>query len=162
MIRKISKKVPAERLNTFLRKYGVNTRFFAVNRRLVARAVMIGLFFSLLPLPLQMLMVVLTTALVRFNIVIALSIVLLTNPLTMPFVIYAEYRLGSALLQQGAQLQPELSMTWVTEHYDLILVPLFAGALTGAAFLAAASYVIVDRLWVRSARKAHAARSTTL
>ncbi len=162
MIRKISKKVPAERLNVFLKKYGVNTRFFAINRRLVARAVMIGLFFSLLPVPLQMLMVVLMTALVRFNILIALSIVLLTNPLTMPFIIYAEYQLGSFLLQQDVQVQIQLSMAWVQEHYDLILIPLFAGALSAAAFLAAASYFIVDRLWVRSARKAHAARSCHL
>lgn len=158
MVRKVFKSLNSEKINSFLIKYKIPTEFFSINRILVARAVMLGIFFALLPIPTQILFLILTSSLIRFNIVIALSIVLLTNPLTMPFVILAEYQLGSLLLHQEAHLTIEPSMEWLMEHYDGLIMPLLVGSLSAAFVLSISAFFIVNFLWIRSVKKADVLR----
>jgi hypothetical protein len=153
MIRKLSRGVSPDRFDRFLGKYNLSGGLFAVNRRMVARAVLIGTFFALLPIPAQMLFVVVTTALIRFNIVIALVLVWLTNPLTMPFIYYGEYELGRALMMSGRHVEMEMSMEWIAGHYTEIVAPLFVGATAAASLLSVAGYLLADRLWIRSVRR---------
>lgn len=161
MIRSASKKIRSDKFHKLLHKYDIKAHFFLVNRRMVAKAVLIGVFFALLPVPSQIVLVILATMFIRFNIVIALSIVLLTNPLTMPFVVFAEYKLGTLLMGQHIHMQMELSMEWIEKHFAMIVVPLYVGAFTSAIALALSSYYLVGFLWVQSAKKEYRKRKTT-
>lgn len=158
MIRKVFKKLPSDRFHSFLTKYKINLDYFTVSRRFVSKAVLIGLFIALLPIPLKLLIVTLMTALIRFNIVIALSIVLFINPLIMPFIIYAEYELGSFLIGQDMGVHILLSMEWIKDNYTIIILPLITGALILAAALSLLSYLVVEILWIRSAKRAYKSR----
>jgi uncharacterized protein len=158
MIRKFSKGISPDRFDRFLRKYNLSGGFFAVNRRMVSRAVLIGVFFALIPVPGQMILVALTTALVRFNVAIALVFVWMTNPVTMPFIFFAEYELGRLLIMQEQHVEMALNMEWITAHYDQIIVPLYVGAVASATLFALVGYVLSEWLWVRSVRRDYATR----
>lgn len=68
-----------------------------LNRRSVARAFAIGLFLALLPIPGQMPLAALAAIFFTANLPIALSLVWLTNPFTMPVIFYGTYWLGARL-----------------------------------------------------------------
>ena len=162
MIRRVSKACATDRFDSFLAKHNIPAGAFGVNRRLVGRAVLIGLFFALLPIPAQMFFVIAVAAFVRFNIPIALAAVWLSNPLTMPFIYYAQYEFGSWLLMQEAQVEMQLSVGWFREHYQSILLQLVVGSLATASLISLSTYTLVDRLWVRSVRRKHASRRKNL
>ena len=69
-----------------------------LNRHSVARAMAIGLFVSMLPLPMQMLISASVAMPARANLPISVGLVWLTNPVTMPMIFFAEYKVGTLLL----------------------------------------------------------------
>jgi len=158
MIRRISRRLHSDRFDRFLQRYNLSHSHFGISRRLVSRAVLVGLFLALLPVPAQMLLVVIAAALLRFNVVVALGAVWLSNPLTMPLIFYAEFELGQMLLMEEAGVQMQLTLEWFAQNYRMILSQLAVGALATATVSAVAGYLIVERLWVRSVRKERAGR----
>lgn len=159
MIRKILKKRPSKRLDALPAKYRIPSGHLATNRRTVSRGLGVGLFFAFLPIPLQMAAVLLPIPLFRYNVVIALTMVWLTNPLTMPFIYYAEYRTGTLLLLEESRPDIILTLAWFAAHFDAIVIPLFAGALFWSLLLGTGSYLAVNLLWIRSVqRQKHAKR----
>ena len=129
MIRKVFKKKPAggNKLDAFLEKYNLPKAYLAINRRMVTRGVAIGLFWGFIPMPMQMLAVMATTPFIRFNVPIAISMVWLSNPFTMPPMYYMEYLTGNFILGREGIEDIELTMSWFSEHFDDILVPLYVG-----------------------------------
>jgi uncharacterized protein (DUF2062 family) len=160
MIRKVFKKKPAAgRFDAFLQKYNLPPELFATNRRAVTRALLVGLFLALLPIPGQMVAVVLLTPFFRFNVLLALGMVWLTNPVTMPFIYYSEYEIGRMVLMQAPLPEMQISVEWFRENFTRIVLPLYMGSLflsTGVSLLA---YAVTNRLWVRSVKKAQAGRN---
>jgi len=154
MVRKFSRRLHTNRFDNFLKRHNVSTHYFSINRRLVSRAVLVGVFYALMPIPAQMLFTVLTTFIMRFNVVIALSIVWMTNPITMPFVYYAEYRLGNWLMMNNEPLAMELTMAWFQEHYSDIIVPVTVGAFASGIVLSLTLFFLVNRCWIRSVKSA--------
>src|SRR3546814_2139222 len=69
-----------------------------LNRHSVARAMAVGLFAAFLPIPLQMLLAAALAITVRGNLPIAVSLVWLTNPLTIPAVFFCSYQSCACLL----------------------------------------------------------------
>ena len=69
-----------------------------LNRHSVSRAMAIGLFWAMIPMPLQMLVAALCAVPARANLPIAVGLVWLTNPLTMPPVFYCNYKVGAWLM----------------------------------------------------------------
>ena len=99
MIRKNLKKVSkSEKLKTFIKKYKVPREYLSTNRRMVSRAVLIGLFIAFIPMPMQMLLVIAVMPFVRFNVPIALAMCWISNPFTMPAMYYIEYLTGSFII----------------------------------------------------------------
>lgn len=163
MIRKVFKKRPASgRFDTFLQKYDLPPELFATNRRAVTRALLVGLFIALLPLPGQMVAVVLLAPFIRYNVLIALGMVWLSNPVTMPLIYWAEYELGSFVLMQEPLPQIRISPEWLREHFGRIALPLGAGSLLLAAGVSLLAAFTADRLWVRSVRREQAGRLRAL
>jgi uncharacterized protein len=69
-----------------------------LNRRSVATAFAIGLFFAWVPTPTQMAMAAIAALYFRGNLPISVGLVWITNPITMPPLFYFAYRVGLSVL----------------------------------------------------------------
>jgi len=152
MIRKVLKKTSSrsEKLDKFLDKYNLSREFFGINRRSVTKGVWIGLFWGFIPMPMQMVAVVLSSFAFRFNIPIAIAMVWLSNPLTMPPMYYMEYLTGNFLLGQEGLDEIELTMEWFSENFDQILIPLYVGTSFYSVIVSTLIYFLVNWLWIKS------------
>ncbi len=151
-MRKIFKKKSSGsgKIDAFLEKYNLPKAYLSVNRRMITRGVAVGLFWGFIPMPMQMLAVMATTPFLRFNVPIAISMVWLSNPITMPPMYYMEYLTGNFLLGRDGIEDIELTMSWFTENFDDILVPLYVGTAFYSIVVTGIVYVILNRLWVTS------------
>jgi len=160
MIRKVFKKNKKQtKLDKFIKKYNIPREFLSVNRRAITKGLLIGIFWGFIPMPFQMLAVLAMTPLVRFNIPIAITMVWLSNPVTMPFMYYMEYLTGSFVLGMP-HLSVELTMNWFQDNLGNIFIPLYTGTLIYAVFVSISVYFGVNWLWIRSVKteKRHAKR----
>ena len=152
MIRKVFKnRKPNAKIHALLNKYNIPKHYFSVNRKMVANAMFVGLFFAMIPMPMQMLAVILTLSIIKFNVPIAVSLVWITNPLTMPFIFYGEYTLGNLFFTQEA-VPIQMTIEWFQNNLDSIFMPLYLGALITAFVLAFTSRYLVNHLWKRSVK----------
>ncbi len=154
MIRELFKRSRLhEKYHHIIVKYKIPRAFLSINRHSVAKGVLVGLFVAFIPMPGQMVAIVLLQPLFRFNLPLAIAMVWITNPLTMPFIYFIEYKTGGFLL--GLQNLPPVSMTleWFQEHFDDVVVPLYTGALFYSTLFAATAYYVVQRLWIASVKR---------
>jgi len=152
MIRKVFKKRSFQKgkLDAFLDKYKLPKSYFGINRRSVTRGVAVGLFFGFIPMPMQMLAVVAMTPFLKFNVPIAISMVWLSNPITMPPLFYLEYMTGNFMLGQESLHDIELSVSWFKENLKDIFIPLYTGTAFYSIGVTSVVYVLLNRLWVHS------------
>ncbi|DAB41207.1 MAG TPA: flagellar biosynthesis protein FlhF [Sulfurovum sp. UBA12169] len=155
MIRKVFKKKSSEKskIDTFLDKYNLPKTYLSINRKTVTKGVFVGLFWAFIPMPMQMLAVVATTPFVRFNVPIAISMVWLTNPFTMPIVYFIEYLTGNFILGREGIQDIELTVEWFTTHFSDILVPLYVGTAFYSIVISSLIYFLINWLWISSVRK---------
>ncbi len=154
MIRKVFKKSSrSSKFDEYIKKYNISTEFMAVNRKMVSRAMLVGFFIAFIPMPFQMVAVLAFLPFFRFNALIGMAIVWITNPFTMPFIYYIEYITGNALLMRKGIGNVELSMTWFSDNLDNIFVPLYTGALFYSVISALLFYYLINWLWIVSVRK---------
>ena len=152
MIRKVFKKKPSGKgkIDAFLEKYKLPKAYLSVNRRMVTRGVAVGLFWGFIPMPMQMLAVMATTPFLRFNVPIAISMVWLSNPFTMPPMYYVEYLTGNFILGQEGIADIELTMEWFKENIGDIFIPLYVGTAFYSVIVTGAIYFLLNWLWIRS------------
>jgi len=154
MIRKaFKKKSSGSKLDKFIEKYNLPREYLSVNRKSVSRGVLIGLFWAFIPMPMQMLGVMFTTPLFRFNVPIAISMVWLSNPFTMPPMYYMEYLTGNIILGREGIEDIELTMEWFSEHFDDILIPLYTGTAFYSLIVSTMIYFLINWLWIKSVRE---------
>jgi len=150
MIRKWFKKSNKQsKLDAFIKKYKIPREYLSVNRRAITRGLLVGIFWGFIPMPLQMLAVVFTTPFFKFNVPIAITMVWLSNPITMPFMYYMEYLTGSFILGMDT-LHVQLNLNWFEHHLDDIFIPLYAGTFFYAIVVSAIVYFFVNWLWIKS------------
>ena len=104
-------------------------------------------------MPMQMLAVVAMTPFFKFNVPIAISMVWLSNPITMPFMYYMEYQTGNFILGSEGLENIELTLDWFGDNWDSIVVPLYIGTLPYSTLVSAIVYFIINRLWILSVQK---------
>ena len=152
MIRKVFKKKPSGKgkIDAFLDKYNLPKAYLSVNRRMVTRGVAVGLFWGFIPMPMQMLAVMATTPFLRFNVPIAISMVWLSNPFTMPPMYYVEYLTGNFILGQEGIDDIELTMEWFSANIGDIFIPLYVGASFYSVIVTGSIYFLLNWLWIRS------------
>ena len=152
MIRKVFKKKSSGKgkIDAFLEKYNLPKAYLSVNRRMVTRGVAVGLFWGFIPMPMQMLAVMATTPFLRFNVPIAISMVWLSNPFTMPPMYYVEYLTGNLILGQEGIDDIELTVEWFSENIGDIFIPLYVGTAFYSIIVSGAIYFLLNWLWIRS------------
>ncbi|NCO02261.1 MAG: DUF2062 domain-containing protein [Epsilonproteobacteria bacterium] len=147
MIRKTLKKTSkSEKLKAFIKKYKVPREYLSANRRMVSKAVFIGLFIAFIPMPMQMLLVLAVMPLTKFNVPIALAMCWLSNPFTMPPMYYMEYLTGAFFL--GSEVAPvEMTLEWFSKNFDNIFIPLYTGTLFYSVVGSSLAYWVVNHFW---------------
>ncbi|WP_136067059.1 DUF2062 domain-containing protein [Modicisalibacter radicis] len=132
-----------------------NATLWVLTRRSVGNAFMVGLFCALLPIPFQMVAAALGAWLLRCNLPLSVGLVWLTNPLTMPLIFYANYRLGAWLMNTPARHVPEqINLHWIAAKMADILPPLMLGSLVAAVVVGLLSNLVIRLIW-----RWHVARS---
>jgi uncharacterized protein (DUF2062 family) len=125
---------------------------------MVSRAMLVGFFVAFIPMPMQMVAVLAFLPFFKFNALIGMAIVWITNPFTMPIIYYVEYLTGNMLLMQENSLDIKITMEWFSEHLDDIFIPLYTGALFYSTISAIFFYYLVNWLWIISVRKEYRSR----
>jgi len=153
MIRKTLKKTSrSEKLKAFIQKYKVPREYLSANRKMVSRAVFVGLFIAFIPMPMQMVAVIAVMPFFRFNVPIALAMCWLSNPFTMPPMYYLEYLTGSFLL--GTEVEPvKMTLEWFSDNIGNIFIPLYVGTLFYSIIGASAAYYLVNYFWKLSVER---------
>jgi len=157
MIRKLFKKKKSSdkksKIDLFLEKHKLPKDYLGISRRSVTRGVGIGLFWGFIPMPMQMAAVLATTPFVRFNVPIAISMVWLSNPFTMPPMYYMEYLTGNFLLGREGLHNVELTLEWFKANIGDIFIPLYVGTAFYSIVVSGVIYLILNRLWIASVRR---------
>jgi len=155
MIRKVFKKKKSNpKLDAIMKKYKIPRDLLSVNRKMVSRAILVGMFIAMIPMPMQMLAVVLVAPFFRFNVPIGVSLVWITNPFTMPVIYYVEYLTGNLLLLGDGVHDIELTMEWFTANIGNIFVPLYVGAAFYSTLFSVGGYYLINWLWIISVESA--------
>jgi uncharacterized protein (DUF2062 family) len=154
MIRKaFKKKSSGSKLDKIIEKYNLPREYLSINRKSVSRGVLVGLFWGFIPMPMQMVAVMATTPFLHFNVPIAISMVWLSNPLTMPFMYYMEYLTGNFILGREGLDSVEMTATWFKEHLNDIFVPLYVGTAFYSIVVSSLTYALINRLWISSVKQ---------
>lgn len=123
-------------------------RLWHFSRRPTVRGLAAGMFFAFVPFPWQMLLAATAAAWLRFNLPVAVAMVWITNPLTMPPIAFINYRLGAWLLgQPPGDWTFEPSLAWLLERASDIGLPLLTGSMAMAVIAGAATFSIVHLVW---------------
>ena len=143
------------RTNKYLKIFGTllhDPNLWHMNRRSVSGAFGVGIFMAFIPVPFQMVLAAAAAIPLRVNLPLSVGLVWITNPLTMPVMFYATYKLGALLLGMEPLhgLEFELSMEWfksVMSRWQEVLLPLFFGSFIAGMVLSIASYFTIRLLW---------------
>ena len=137
--------------NKYLQIFGYLLRdpnLFHINRRSVAGAFAVGLFFAWMPVPFQMVFAAAAAIPARVNLIISVSLVWISNPLTMPPLFYFAYRLGGFVLGvEPTGFHFELSFTWLANGLLAIWQPFLLGCLIMALSSAIIGYTTIRLFW---------------
>jgi len=132
----------------FLGKLLHDPNLWHLNRHSVARGMAVGLFAAFLPIPAQMLVAAALAVVVRGNMPIAVSLVWLTNPITMPAVFFCTYQTGAWLMDVPARHLPdELTWEWISGELATLWQPFLLGSVVVGLVLGVIAYFAVMMYW---------------
>lgn len=155
MIRDFFKKKRSnEKLDNFIQKYKIPRSYLSTTRRNVARAMFIGMFLGLIPMPGHMLAVIALMPFARFNVPIALTMVWVANPFTIPIIYYIEYKTGALFLGMHMIQPAHMGAEWFITNLEHIFVPLYVGTAFYSLVISSLLYYVINFLWTRSVNRA--------
>jgi uncharacterized protein (DUF2062 family) len=130
-----------------------------LNRRSVSGAVATGLFWAMIPMPSQMVAAAITAIFVRINLPISVALVWITNPITIPPMFYFNYRIGTWLLGERADIGTfRLSFDWLAAEIGAIWLPLYVGSFLTGTVLGVCGYLSMRLFWRWYVIRRHQAR----
>ncbi len=119
-----------------------------LNRHSVALAFMIGLFAAFIPLPFQMLIAAALAIFIQANLPIAVALVWVTNPLTMPVLFFLCYKIGAWILGLPPQdFDFHLSTQWLLHGVAETWKPFLLGCLVSGLSLGVMGYFGIQLAW---------------
>jgi uncharacterized protein (DUF2062 family) len=129
----------------------------------IAAGFSLGAFFAMIPMPFQMLPTILLGYLTRVNLPAALVGVWISNPITTPPILYAQYRIGYFLMGLVGEKEEVVAHTWLSLLREAPLAILCGSMVTGVVAaalgypLALLVWNVLSR-WVQKARLHHQAK----
>jgi len=137
--------------NKYLKIFGNllhNANLWHLNRHSVAKAFAVGLFFAFMPVPFQMVLAAGTAIIFHANLPLSIALVWLTNPLTMPFIFYACYVVGTWVLAVPEQaFDFHASWQWVIDSLSTIGPAFLVGCGVLAVAFSILGYLGIQTLW---------------
>ena len=130
-----------------------------LSRHTTAKAFGIGLYCAMLPVPGQMIISVALAIVFTANVPLSFSLIFITNPLTMPAIYFAAYKLGTLVLgTKPLDIEFEASWTWFAQSLDDIWWPLLVGSQVMGVILGVLGYWLIDAMWRNAIRRQWHAR----
>ena len=121
-----------------------------LGRRSVAGACGLGLFIAFVPVPIHMLLVPPLAIWLRVNLPVAISVIWVSNPVTMAPLLYLAYRIGCTLTGEvwvPGKITVEPTLASVVSLFHEIWLPLAVGALACGMMAGTLGYGLVQILW---------------
>lgn len=119
-----------------------------LNRYSASGAVAVGLFIAFMPIPFQMVPAAALAIMLRINLPLAVALVWVTNPFTMPPLFYLCYKVGAWII---GSVDHELAFAWSWEWFRRGLVKVWEPFLLGCSVVglvaALAGYFGTRALW---------------
>ncbi|MCK5819903.1 MAG: DUF2062 domain-containing protein [Psychromonas sp.] len=151
LIKRFSPNVETLKAHPHLKFLGnklLNSNLWNINRKCTARSAAIGLFSAFIPIPFQMVLAAGLSVLFSANIPLAVALVWLTNPITMPPIFYAAYRLGAWILHRPIyDINFELSFQWLAKVLHTTAVPLLLGSFILGIIFSILAYFSLNFVW---------------
>ncbi|MBD3646839.1 MAG: DUF2062 domain-containing protein, partial [Pseudomonadales bacterium] len=114
----------------FLGEVIFESNLWHFNRHSVSYAALVGLFCCFLPMPFQMVPCTILCLWIRCNIPLAIGFVWISNPVTMPPMMYFSSRVGTKILGEPTSVNKiSRSWEWRSGTFALRWQPLLAGSL---------------------------------
>jgi len=124
--------------------------FWHLSRRSISMAFCVGLFAAWLPMPGQMAVAAIAAFYLRANLPVAIALVWITNPVTMPPLFYFAYRVGLALMGRTPSAEAfEFSLDSITTGLGESWQPFLLGCLLLAVASASMGYFGINYFWRR-------------
>ena len=124
-----------------------------IHRRSSAGGAAIGVFCAFIPIPIQTLSAAALAILFRMNLPIAILFSFLANPITVPFIFFYSYKLGSILFgleeNQITNIIPENTtiIEWFNTIFLNIWEPLLIGCLILGLISSSITYFLIRLIW---------------
>lgn len=121
---------------------------FHLNLHSVSVAFFVGVFVAFLPIPMQMAVAAVLAVWIRCNLPLAVALVWITNPVTMPVIYYAAYKVGVMIMGREEQaFEFELSWEWLSTGFLNIWEPMLVGSLACGLFFGLLSSSAIRIYW---------------
>ncbi|MCL1145736.1 DUF2062 domain-containing protein [Shewanella marinintestina] len=134
-----------------LRMFGdllLKPNLWTLNRHSAPGAFAVGLFVAWLPMPFQMVLAAALAILFNVNLPLAVALVWITNPITMPLMFYVAYLLGATLLGHEPQaFNFEANWQWFQASIETIGPPFLLGCVVLAGVFSIVGYLLIRTLW---------------
>ncbi|QSG66559.1 DUF2062 domain-containing protein [Acinetobacter baumannii] len=136
----------------------LNPVLWYVNRKSITRAIFVGTFFGLLPIPFHSVFIVMAVLLFEVNLPISLMLAWLSNPLTLAPILYIGFWFG-AHIYHVHMINKKMLLgvlhqisRWITHfghgHIDLSLAKILISGLIVEAFVfATILYIVTEIFW---------------
>lgn len=125
-----------------------NPNLWHLNRRSVSVAFAIGLFMAFVPIPFQMIPAAALAIMLHANIIISVALVWISNPITIPPLMYFGYKVGAWVIgRQANQFEFEASWQWLTTELAQIWEPFLLGCFIVATTSSFIGYWAIQGLW---------------
>lgn len=119
-----------------------------INRYSASMAFFVGLFVAFVPIPSQMILAAVMAVLLRCNLPLSISLVWITNPVTMPAIFFMAYKVGALIIDVPVHdIEFELSVHWLTTQLTLIWRPFLLGCLICGLFCGSLGYFTISMAW---------------
>lgn len=123
-------------------------RLWHFNRRGTVNGLAAGAFYAFVPFPWQMLLAATTAVWLRFNLPVAVAMVWISNPLTIPPIAFVNYRFGAWLMgRPPADWAFEPSLDWLLQKASEFGLPLLVGSMATAVVAGIFTFFIAHLIW---------------
>jgi uncharacterized protein (DUF2062 family) len=132
----------------FLGSWLHSARLWHLNRRTVAGAFAVGLFFAWMPVPFQMALAAIFAIMFSANLPISVALVWITNPVTIPPMFYFAYLVGTWIIGEPAtDFSFELTLDWLINEMASSWKPFLVGCFTVATVSSVLGFITINIFW---------------